>query len=142
MRRLLSAIGLLVFLAACGAPQSASSIPAGTSSSRQPNSHASGSCCNIYWNKKRLSLKYASKSSAKATLTYWAPNGYFFDPVECQHGSQISVDPRGSWGDPSGYEHVIVKFTARSAGPDQCAITAVLNGTGSPPLASLRLRIK
>ena len=96
---------------------------------------------NIYWNKRVLRLSYPSSSHEKATLTYWAPNGYYLTPVTCKKAGRISVTPHHRFGNPSGYMHVVYWFTALTPGPNGCGISAVLSGTGSPPIAPLRLRI-
>jgi hypothetical protein len=122
------------FLAGCGGSQPSL---AGSSVAAQSRD----SVGNIYWNKKRLRLQYPSKSRADAVLSYWGPDGYSTYPIICKAGGQISVTPHRTRGNPSGYEHVTYSFQARSAGPDDCSFTAVLNNTGSPPFAILRLHI-
>jgi hypothetical protein len=101
--------------------------------------HASSG--NIYWNKHELRLPYPSTSYRKATLTYWAPNGFYLTPLECKRGGQISVTAHHQGGNPSGYMHVVYWFKALTPGPDRCGISAVLSGTGSPPIAPIALRI-
>lgn len=77
-----------------------------------------------------------------AVLTYWAPNGYYLTPLYCANGSQITDTAGRPKGSPSGYERVKYSFTTQSRGPDSCAIDAVLNNTGSPPIAILKIRIQ
>lgn len=142
MLRALASIGLLALLTACATSPSSPALPSGAPSSVLGVSSASGSCCNIFWNKKRLTLRYGSKPTMNAVLTYWAPNGYYLSPLYCRSGSQISVMQGRTWGNPSGYEHVKYSFTTQGAGPDRCALDAILNNTGSPPIAILNFRIK
>ena len=97
---------------------------------------------NVYWNRARLDLRYPPKSHAKAVLTYWALNGYYTEPPYCKGGGSFSATAGHRGGDPKGYMHVVYRFEAKSAGPDDCAFTAVLYGTGSPPIAILKLRIR
>jgi hypothetical protein len=80
-------------------------------------------------------------SPKKALLTYWAPNGYFTEPVYCKNGGKISATAHRKYGNPSAYMHVVFWFKALSAGPDECGFTAVLNNTGSPPIAVIELHI-
>ncbi len=96
---------------------------------------------NIYWNKPRLRLVYPSKSYAKATLTYWAPNGYSTEPY-CKRGGSFSATTHHQGGNPKGYMHVVYWFKAKTAGPDDCAFTATLDNTGSPPISILKLHIR
>lgn len=140
MLRIFVSFAVLALLCACTSSSSAPSVPARTVLSPQKVTSASGSCCNIFWNKKRLDLRGSARQ--RAELTYWAPNSYYLTPVDCKNGGKISVTPGTSWGDPSGYMHVKYWFQAQSPGPDRCGITAVLNGTGSPPLAVLKLHIR
>jgi hypothetical protein len=97
---------------------------------------------NIYWNKKKLNLPYPTKAAAKATLTYWAPNGYFTEAIYCENGGRISAKHGRPSGDPSGYMHVVYRFKALTAGPDDCGFSAVLSNTGSPPIAVIALHIE
>lgn len=97
---------------------------------------------NIYWNKKKLNLPYPTKPADKATLTYWAPNGYFTEPVYCKTSGRISAKHGHPFGNPSGYMHVVYRFKALTAGPNECGFSAVLSGTGSPPIAVLKLHIE
>ena len=96
---------------------------------------------NIYWNKRRVHLKYPSTSPGRAVLTYWAPNGYFTEGPSCKRGGKVSATPHRQWGNPSGYMHVRYSFKALTAGPDKCGFSAILNGTGSPPIAPITLDI-
>lgn len=97
---------------------------------------------NIYWNKAHLFLKYPPYFRKKAVLTYWAPNGYYAEPPYCKREGTFSATAGRQSGNPKGYMHVVYWFEAKSAGPNDCAFTAVLNGTGSPPIAVLKLRIR
>lgn len=133
---------LLATLAACTSGASTPGTSIGAAQVRQGFLPGSGSCCNISWNKKRLNLRYDSKPTMDAVLTYWAPNGYYLTPFYCQNGSQIIATPGRSKGSPSGYMRVKYSFTTQSPGPDDCAVDAVLNNTGSPPIAILKIRIK
>jgi hypothetical protein len=95
---------------------------------------------NIYWNKPALRLK-ADGAHAQAILTYWGPDGYYTDPVYCKNGGSISATTHGHRGKRTGYVHVVYWFKALSHNPDQCGFSAVLNNTGSPPIAVIKLRI-
>jgi hypothetical protein len=121
----------------CGGSQ-----PAVTGTTTAGVSARSDSSGNIYWNKKNLNLPYPTKPAAKATLTYWAPNGYYTVPVYCKTKGRISAKHGHPFGDPSGYMHVVYRFKARTAGPDDCGFSAVLNNTGSPPIAVIALHIE
>ncbi len=129
---------LAALLAACGGVQTTASLPQSA-----PNGahRTSGSCCNITWNKARLRLPYPTKPAGKAVLTYWAPDGYYFEPLYCKNGGNISWSPHRMGGDKNGYMHVVYWFRARTPGPDECSLAAVLSGTGSPPIAVIELRI-
>jgi hypothetical protein len=108
-----------------------------------PNVSARGdSSANIYWDKKNLNLPYPTKPARKATLTYWAPNGYYTMPVYCKTNGQISAKHGRPFGSPSGYMQVVYSFKALTAGPNECGFSAVLSGTGSPPIAVIRLHIE
>jgi len=104
-----------------------------------PASHGTG---NIYWNKKRLRLPYPPKGHVEAVLSYWAPDGYFTEPNYCRNGGTFSATVHRTWGNPKAYMHAAYWFTAESAGPDRCAFTAVLNNTGSPPIAIIKLDLE
>jgi hypothetical protein len=95
---------------------------------------------NIYWNKPALRLK-ADGARSEAILTYWGPDGYYTEPVYCKNGGQISATTHGQRGKRTGYVHVIYWFKALTHKPDQCGFSAVLNNTGSPPIAVIDLRI-
>jgi len=133
-RAYLSAACAAALLADCGGSHSSP-----TPTSVVPESRDSFG--NIYWNKHRLNLHSPPAPHAKAVLTYWAPNGYYIVGPTCKHGGTISATTHGSWGDPSGYMHVNYWFKARSAGPDECGCSAILNNTGSPPIAPIKLHI-
>jgi hypothetical protein len=124
-----------ISMAACAA-QSAQTVPAS-----QLVSPASGSCCNIFWSKHRLRLPYPPKTHKTAVLTYWGPNGYYLTAVECKNGGKIAASAHHTSGDPKAYMHVVYWFEAQTAGPDECGVSAVLNNTGSPPIAVLKFHI-
>jgi hypothetical protein len=128
--------GVLV-LAGCSGTQTAQTPNAAIPSHAAPQL-GSG---NIFWNKAALHVAYPSKSHRKAVLTYWAPDGYYTLPVSCKNGGRISATPHQKSGDPSGYMHVVYWFKAKTPGPDSCSFTAVLNNTGSPPIAIIDLFI-
>ncbi len=96
---------------------------------------------NIYWRPIQLDLSYRAKSRAESVLTYWGPNGYYTEPPFCKKGATFSATAHRRYGNPSTYMHVVYRFKALSPGPDDCTFTAVLNNTGSPPIAILRLHI-
>lgn len=99
------------------------------------------STVNIYWNKASLHVKYAPGVHGQAILSYWGPNGYYTDPPTCKNGGKISATARRTWGNRSKYLHVLYWFKARSKGPDYCTFTAILDNTGSPPIATIEVRI-
>jgi hypothetical protein len=142
-RRAGNACAVVVMLAGCGGGawqvESPGAIPPNARGALQPTGAATTG--NIFWNKHRLDLPYPTKPRAKATLTYWAPNGYFTYPVSCKRNGRISATPHHKSGNPSGYMHVVYWFKAQTPGPDDCQFTAVLSGTGSPPIAVIQLRI-
>jgi hypothetical protein len=126
-------------LAACGTTSSPLGAPAGGQVAQSaPATHGTG---NIYWNKRRLHLNYDRGHWESAVLSYWAVDGYFLEPPYCKHGGQFLANPGHSWGNPQKYMHVLFKIRASSPGPDECALTAVLNNTGSPPTATLKLKL-
>lgn len=139
MLRYVASLAVIAILGGCASSSATPSAPSDIAQSHGTDV-ASATCCNLFWNKQRLKLRYGAKPK-KAELTYWATNGYFFYPVDCSHGSQISVTPGRTWGNPRTYQHVIVKFAAESARSDRCSLTAVLN-TGSPPLAVIELDVR
>lgn len=95
---------------------------------------------NIFWNKGELHVSFPSKSYAYATLTYWAPNGYFAAPHDCKREGSFSAIPQHHrTGNPHGYMHVVYAFKATSPGPNTCGFTVILSDTGSPPIASIRV---
>jgi hypothetical protein len=95
----------------------------------------------IYWHPQHVRLSYPARTAVRARLTYWGPDGYFTQPMYCDHGGQISDRVGKPHGNPSGYMHVVFSFKATSKGPATCNFDAVLNNTGSPPIAVLLLRI-
>ena len=137
------AIGAAIsMLAGCASPQPPLSLPPNVSASVRHSVPATGGCCNIFWNKRRLDLPYPATAHAQAVLSYWASNGYFTYPVYCEKGSQISATAHRTWGNPKRYMHVVYWFEAKSPGPDRCSFTAVLSNTGSPPIAIIKLHIE
>lgn len=136
MRTLVAFCGCAALLAGCGGgvsprPSAAALAPAVRQSSTG----------NIYWSKSKLKLQYPPLGKKEVVLNFWAPNGYFTEPMYCRNGSTIAVSHGKAKGNPSGYEHVVYSFRATKAGPDSCDYDAVLNGTGSPPIAILHLVI-
>jgi hypothetical protein len=133
---LLSVCATVAMLDSCGAPHGQLATPSTMSqSSRQANG-------NIYWSRNRLRLPYPSRSHGRAILTYFGPDGYFTYPVFCKRGGSVSATPHRTFGNPSSYLHVVYWFKAQTPGPDDCAYTAVLNNTGSPPIAIVKLHIE
>jgi hypothetical protein len=136
MRNFLAATCILAAaLAGCAVAQS----PIGSTSA--PSTQQRYSSGNIFWNKASVRLRDGAMHPARAVLTYWGPDGYFTYPLYCKHGALISADHGRSRGNPSGYLHVTYSFRARSQGPDECHFTAVLNNTGSPPIAIINLHV-
>lgn len=130
------ALGVAAMLVAgCAAP--ATSF--GTGGAAALRAKSSG---NIYWNKASLALRYPAHGHRDAVLTFWAPDGYFTEGVYCKNKGKVAASAHRQWGDPSGNEHAVYWFTAKTAGPNECGFSAVLNGTGSPPIAVLKLPIK
>ncbi|HEX3369877.1 MAG TPA: hypothetical protein VHS56_09910 [Candidatus Cybelea sp.] len=114
------------------------------SSPQAPPAHAArpaSSGGNIYWGKGKLKLQYPPHGKKEDVLHFWGPDGYFTEALYCEHGSQVAITHGKIKGDPSGYQYVTYTFHAKSAGPDSCSFDAVLNNTGSPPIAVLRLVI-
>jgi hypothetical protein len=127
-------LAILVIIAGCGAPAARVAVPGvAPQSSRAPG--------NIYWNKRRLNLQYPTVSHGQAILTYWGADGYYTEPHYCQGNGRFSATPHRHYGNPSKYVHVVYWFRALSPGPDDCAFTAVLNNTGSPPIAIIKVHI-
>jgi hypothetical protein len=124
-------------MAGCGGASSAG--PPGAM--QQPTSVSKAYNGNIYWSKARLRLPYPPSSPGKATLTYFGPDGYYTYPVYCKNGGKISATPHRKFGNPKAYLHVVYWFKAQTPGPDDCSFTAVLNNTGSPPIAIIKLHI-
>jgi hypothetical protein len=125
--------------AGCASPTGPPPAPAATIAGvESPSEHGPG---NIYWRPRRLSLPYPSKAHAEAVLSYWGPDGYFTETSYCKNGGRFSATPHRQYGNPSKYRHVVYWFKALSPGPDDCTFTVVLDNTGSPPIAILRLHI-
>lgn len=95
----------------------------------------------ISWSKGKLKLPYPPRVKKEVVLTFWGPDGYYTEAPYCQNGSKIAITHGKIKGNPSGYEYVVYSFRAKSAGPDSCQYSAVLNNTGSPPIAVLNLSI-
>ena len=127
----------VAIVSGCGGSQGATTGAAPPDASARRDSTG-----NIYWNKGKLNLPYPAKRTDRATLTYWGPNGYFTEPISCKTQGQISFKHGHPSGNPSGYMHVVYRFKAQTAGPNECGFSAVLNGTGSPPIAVIQLHIE
>jgi hypothetical protein len=106
----------------------------------EPSAIAASAPGNIYWNKSALRLQ-SDGEHAQAILTYWGPDGYFTQPGYCKNGGRISATTHGRSGKRTGYVHVVYWFKALTHKPDQCGFSAVLNNTGSPPIAVIKLHI-
>ncbi|HLY03027.1 MAG TPA: hypothetical protein VKR56_11115 [Candidatus Cybelea sp.] len=106
----------------------------------QPGLIAATAPGNISWNKPGLRLK-TDGTHGQAILTYWGPDGYYTEPVYCKNGGRISANTHGRSGKRTGYVRVVYWFKALTHSPDQCGFSAVLNNTGSPPIAVIELRI-
>jgi hypothetical protein len=141
MLRYLASTIVIALLTACASAPSALGVPAGTASTRQDLSHAPHNCC-IWWNKMHLTLRYPSQPTKDAVLRYWGPKGYHLTQFYCQNGSQLTATLERTWGNVTALMHARYSFTTASPGPDRCAIDAVLNNTGSPPIAILKIRIQ
>ncbi len=140
MMRILSALLVAAALTACNASQHAD-LPAaqpnvGTAQRANPNYNG-----NITWNKNAVRLRYPLTKHARAELSYFGPDGYNTLPVYCKNAGEITTTPHRQWGNPKKYLHVEYWFQAQSAGPDDCSFTAILNNTGSPPIAILKIHI-
>ncbi|HEY2473670.1 MAG TPA: hypothetical protein VGI19_02605 [Candidatus Cybelea sp.] len=134
----LSAVMAAAALTACGGSQpTAPAVPASANAAVKPSYNG-----NIYWNKHGVQLRYQSNSHGRAELSYFGPDGYYTEPIYCKHGGQISATTHRQWGNPKEYLHVEYWFQAQSSGPDVCSFTAILNNTGSPPIAILNLHIR
>jgi hypothetical protein len=127
-------LAIVVMIAGCGSPAARVVVPGlAPQSLRAPG--------NIYWNKRRLNLPYPAMSHGQAILTYWGPDGYYTEPHFCKGNGRFSATAHRHYGNQSKYVHVVYWFKALSPGPDDCAFTAVLNNTGSPPIAIVKMRI-
>jgi hypothetical protein len=129
-----SAVMALAALTACASPAGVSDAPSAASLSTptvRTNDYG-----NIRWNKAAVHV-YKSKNAAIALLTFWAKDGYFTYPISCQDGGQFVATPGKGKGNPNRYDRVKYSFVAKTGKPDQCTFTAVLNNTGSPPIATL-----
>jgi hypothetical protein len=129
-RTLLAVLFASALLSGCG----------GASLKTEPGVVAASAPGNIYWNKPALRLK-ADGARGEAVLSYWGPDGYYTEPLYCKNGGQISATTHGHRGKRTGYVHVVYWFKALSHNPDECGFSAVLNNTGSPPIAVIKLRI-
>jgi len=112
----------------------------GASLNAEPGVVAATAPGNIYWSKASLRLK-DNGGHGEAILSYWGPDGYYTEPLYCKNGGRISATIHGRSGKKTGYVHVVYWFKALTHGPDQCGFSAVLNNTGSPPIAVIELRI-
>ncbi|HXM06488.1 MAG TPA: hypothetical protein VN936_03450 [Candidatus Acidoferrum sp.] len=129
-----SAAMALAALTACASPAGVSDAPSAASLSTptvRTNDYG-----NIRWNKSSIHI-YKSKGPKSAVLTYWAKDGYSTYPISCQNGGSFGAQQGKTSGNPNRYDHVKYSFVAKTGKPDQCTFTAVLNNTGSPPIATL-----
>ncbi|HEY3676097.1 MAG TPA: hypothetical protein VGK84_08915 [Candidatus Tumulicola sp.] len=129
-----AAVLALTALAACASRAGVPAGPSGTAASVpavRTNDYG-----NIRWNKPSVHV-YKSKGASTASLTFWAKNGYILFPQSCEHGGQFVGTPGTVKGNPNRYERVQFSFVAKTGKADQCTFTAVLNNTGSPPIATL-----
>jgi|HubBroStandDraft_6_1064221.scaffolds.fasta_scaffold292053_3 hypothetical protein len=136
-RYALSLCAAIATMSGCGGSQAAM-----TGAATPHVSARSDSTGNIYWNKKKLNLPFPTNPPVKATLTYWGPNGYFTVPVSCKTNGKILVKHGHPFGNSSGYMKVVYSFKTLMAGPNECGFSAVLSGTGSPPVAVIKLYIE
>jgi hypothetical protein len=127
-----SATLALAMVTACASP---ATTAAGLFASRAPAARVND-YGNIRWNKVAVHV-YKSKSGSSATLTFWAKDGYFTYPNSCPSGGKFVATPGNVKGNPNRYERVKYSFVAKTSKADQCTFTAVLNNTGSPPIATL-----
>ena len=131
-----------VVVAGCNGPQSSTSIPfVGQNAAYLPRPESTQGPGNIYWDKYAVHLSYPPKYHGKATLYYWAPDGYYLEPLYCKQKGRISATTHRHGSAPSGYKWVVFWFVAQSPGPNHCVLTAVLGKTGSPPLAGINIDI-
>jgi hypothetical protein len=126
-----SATLALAALAACGSPATVPGSPSGAPAAVRTNDYG-----NIRWNKAAVHV-YKSKIGTTALLTFWAKDGYFTYPISCPNGGKFVATPGTVTGNPNRYYRVKYSFVAKTGKPDQCTFTAVLNNTGSPPIARL-----
>ncbi|MFY9709655.1 MAG: hypothetical protein WA668_12250 [Candidatus Cybelea sp.] len=140
MRRLLPALLAAAASTACSASQPANP-PAAQSDVGTVQRAKLNYSGNITWNKNAVRLRYPSTKHARAELSYFGPDGYYTLPVYCKNAGEIATTPHRQWGNPKKYVHVEYWFQAQSAGPDDCSFTAILNNTGSPPIAILKIHI-
>jgi hypothetical protein len=135
MRSFVAVAGCAALLIGCAGGVASSPQTAGAAAAHRASSG------NIYWSKGKLKLPYPPRGKKEAVLNFWGPDGYYTEAPYCQKGSKIAITHGKVKGDPSGYEYIVYTFRAKSAGPDSCAYDAVLNNTGSPPIAVLHLSI-
>jgi hypothetical protein len=135
MNQLLQAASAILALATVTACASPATVPADPSPAPAPAARTND-YGNIRWNKATVHI-YKSKSAPSATLTFWAKDGYFTYPNSCQNGGKFVATPGSVTGNPNRYDRVKYSFVAKTGKPDQCTFTAVLNNTGSPPIATL-----
>jgi hypothetical protein len=136
--RAASATLTLAALAACASPGGLSGAPSAAAVSApavRANDYG-----NIRWTPTAVHV-YKSKGAATAVLTFWAKDGYFTDPISCQNGDTVIATPGKIKGNPNRYDRVKYSFVAKNAKVDKCTFTAVLNNTGSPPIAVLTVRL-
>jgi hypothetical protein len=140
MKTTLIALTAVAALSACGASQSPSPAAALGSAVEKTNAKPDYNG-NIYWNKKSVRVRSSSLKGARAELSFFGPDGYSTYAPYCKNGSALTATPHRQWGNPKKYLHVAYRFTTASAGPDDCSFTVVLDNTGSPPFATLKIHI-
>jgi hypothetical protein len=135
--QLASATVALLAVTACASAPISNVPPAANVSAPAVQTNDYG---NIRWNKAAVHA-YKSKGATTAILTFWARDGYFKYPNSCQNGGRFVATPGKIKGNPNRYDRVKYSFVAKTGKPDQCTLTAVLNNTGSPPIATLTVHL-
>jgi hypothetical protein len=142
MKRIISTLAAAAILTACNSSPTVNPSVAGASVAAPQSANAKRNYNgNITWNKNAVRVRYRSTKHARAELTYFGPDGYFTLPVYCKDSGEIAATVHRQWGNPKKNLHVEYWFQALSPGPDDCSFTAVLNNTGSPPIAILTIHI-
>jgi hypothetical protein len=127
----------MLAVSACAAPTTVTMAPSDSSAVLAPEIRTDD-YGNIRWNKATIHV-YKSKGADTALLTFWAKDGYFTYPISCKSGGQLVATPGTVKGNPNRYDRVKYSFVAKTGKPDQCTFTAVLDNTGSPPIAILTI---